>query len=785
MNVEGGIAPPSTIASLHHHRRTNSAPTTPVPSERKTTTSDRVDEGGDRAFFNSPQQKQQQKRLLLLRSRSSSVVSKQRIIVESPRLHESDALLFPASKHGPLRNTNYLQSYEARFQYIQQQQQGSTATRNNNNNNNMTVLCIDYRLIHVRQIAPQTLQYGILPQCAVLIQTLYIPLLTRSSNNNNHNNNINNSSSKTSTTTTASHQQQQQLRKMLKSIVAWMDVLSRHFPNLKHIYIQPTPLSSSQVFGRDRGDDDDTNTVELPPTTTTTATASVVTPEELHIWRTYVVHRLPTLESIDGVTITTHERNESKSLFARDHHPGTTTSQQQPQRSTQSSPDMRRHSDGDHGISCYTHQARAKLLASHPFMGTTTRKQMSLPPKTKKTIPKKSRRNVNDGLEPLKYCLLDNLVDDDDDDDDNHVEPNDNDDGHVNENDKPIGTTGHNKVTSRNRRIILALDDFAVEVKQHESPEKVRKSRTAAMHRTSDLVPPTAWSRQNRPSVGRHHSTTTTTTVDSLPYNPSLSFEQDHHHHQDWEYVSASGESSVHALNACAAWTTACGTLTSSLYNFRSLSGSSSSNIQNSNHKTTNRSRPISSQEKPNADLGHGGGVLNDLRMKTDHIKSKFHLLQQHRKMKKEFAHPTLLEPQDTAVVPSQMNGAQDLNRAPGQLMKPVDTLQVKTTYADTAKQSDSKSLMVTPQPPRGGATPTVDMTLRSANMFHIPYPLTQSRSSPTKLPSLSVASIHNHATRSGSVPPPPNLRLHDHPSSQNSELPPPGPRRPWPPNPM
>ena len=656
-------------------------------------------------------------------------------------------------------------------------------------------------MIHIRQISPKALQYGILPQCAVRIQTLYLPILSHH---------------KYSTDQNANHQkQQQQLKVILKSIVTWMDVLSNVFLNLKYIYIQPQESNKSKR-------DDTTSQNE--------AASNAFTLEEVQLLRTYVLYRLPTLLSMDGVDITPKERNDSKSLFLREKSWSTA------QRS-KSSPDIQRLNNGGNKPS-YTHQARAKIFAGHQMRSNTSKYMPIQQPRKMKLVHTKSRTSASGGLEPMTSCLLDGMMDEDDDDDEN-----------VNENEKPDGALVQGTVTEDNvnRRIILVSDD-AVEVKQ-QSPEKTKRPSSKPLfskgittnrrnHKQDPrLVPPataTTFHRQNRPG---HHFDRRSLNVDppnDLPYyNPSLSFEQNQH--PEWEYVSASGESSIHAVNACAAWTTACGTLTSSLYNLRS--SSSARNRSMNQPRQQNPDKPVFDTDTGNA------GALHDIRMKTDRIKTKFHLLQQNRLKKNNATHKHYMEsrhgeesniasqphskdyeigmltldeyhhqaPTDSILqlVPPSLSrhcnhdplepyaGKKEFTYLPASMPESsvdvstavmntsvnatqnADLLQVKTAHAYTSKNCD-KSFILTPQTPRGSATPTVALakpsngTKPSTNLFNIaiPYGLAHSRSSPTKLPS-SLTS--NHAMTVVTT-------------MTKNELPPPCPgatRRPRPPDPM
>ena len=447
-----------------YHRRTHSAQNSPIPPipEDCTVEIDPIDKE-DRAFFNSPRQKQRR-----LRSRSTTnnhhhqpqlqhqYQHAPKLIVESPRIFESDAILFPASKHGPLRNTNYLQAYETRYQYIQQQQQQRqqqqpTRTQAGCENSEMSVLRIDYNMLHVRQISPKALQYGVLPQCAIHIHSLFLPILARHGttgcqDNMNHRQQP------------QQQQPQQTLRVILKSIVSWMDVLIL-FPNLKHIYIQPyegvdeasQKPETSPILAAD---------AKTKPTTTgILKNHSSFTLEELQLLRTYVVYRLPTLHSIDGVNITSQEWTDSKALFLRDKK-SIGTSQQ-----SKSSPDIRRLRN-DEEKPCYTYQARAKIFVGHQMRATKTKTMTMQQQKRMKLLDTKSSKNVNDGLEPLTYCLLDGMLDEEEDED-------------VNENENPVEKSGgdnmmYNANSSNDSRRIIMVSDDAVEVKQ-QSPEKSKR----------------------------------------------------------------------------------------------------------------------------------------------------------------------------------------------------------------------------------------------------------------------------------------------------------------------
>jgi hypothetical protein len=469
-----------------------------------------------------------------------------------------------------------------------------------------------------------------------------------------------------------------------------------------------------------------------------------------------------------------------------------------------------------------------------------------------------------------------------DDDDEEEQEADDDD---VNENMNPGESVGGNdKVMDHvNRRIILISDD-AVEVKQN-SPEKTKRQTPSKpvfnqtikpatrniiidddnnntngnnnQHKLRLVPPTTAFPRQSRfnKRLDSHNLNFDPPLV--LPYNPSLSFDQNQH--QEWEYVSASGESSVHAVNACAAWTTACGTLTSSLYNLRAISI-----LHNKKNMNRSRQQQNSGNVFVDADtdtVSGPTGVIHDVRMKTDRIKTKFHLLQQNRLNKNKMMHEQYIEsvpcntvdttskvsndipshprcsedyeismltldeqihqlPADRIVVPPSLS--RHCNNDPllppdasssnsnavacpdtKEFIYPMkqisqqactavlsndacttteysDILQVQTAYAYTSKNSD-KSFTLTPQTPRGGSTPQVAMKKPSSTaqpsvrLFDValPYPLTQTKSSPTKLPSSSssIGTIDAMPTSN------PNQRAKD-------ELPPPRPgatRRPSP----
>jgi hypothetical protein len=557
-----------------YHRRTHSAPSTPISASKiaSNATEEKeiqehaqqphrhylFDEDHDdgRAYFNSPQPPVLSQQHRRVRSRSSSSTlhrsKQQRVVYESPRLYTSDDVLFPASKHGPLRNASYLQSYETRFQYIQSVQRppGSYGTsddpkrRCGQGENDMSIFRIHYNMIHHRKVTPKAVQQGLLRQCAIRIQTLYLPIIPKE----------NESLTKYP-------------KSALKNIIVWLDMIAITFPNLQHLYVQNEVEQQQQQVGTEkpitflnhavnieRGVENDRYTSALvtqPETSMEKNNQLIFTFDEINLLRKYIIYRIPALQTLDGIFITAHERKDAMLSKSK-------KSSQQHQVQQLSS-----HTDKK----SFTQQARAKIFASN----ITKTKAARIKKKLSNSIP-----------QPITFCLLDGM-------DDEEVEDNENDD--------PAKTVSTPKELEH-RRVIMA-SDTAVEVKQ-QSPDKL-SIRTGVR------------SSNHRRSLSLDHSN------DRVVQSPSYfndsniqsndSDAEDDNVHLKWEYVSV-GESSVQAMGACAAWTTACGSLSSLPYYY---------------FQKKNDDRDLSDQGQYRS--------KNDMKNKKDRLKTKFQLLQNRKKM--------------------------------------------------------------------------------------------------------------------------------------------------------
>jgi hypothetical protein len=605
--------------SVHlYHRRTHSAPSTPTANSASQTSHGREQEDypplppssaihADRSYFNSPQPSRRS------RSNGSLRRSNLRITYESPRLYHSDVILFPASKHGPLHNTSYLQSYDERYQYIQSLQ-GATrlAVQTDSNGtkdyaNDMSILRINYSMIHDRKISPRSVHLGILPQCAQRIRSLHCPILP------------------------------QQLPKagkgpkvLLKAIISWLDMIVHTFPNLQHLYIQAPPLE------RDSLKCESAKGSVVPP--------ALLTTEEMKLFHSFVVYRIPNLQTIDGVSITAQDRKEA-------------------------------------------------MLLKRVKAASTTKCTRS--PIRNKKLPLNAQ--------PVSSCLLDGMEDDDDENNDPAQEDN------------------------------IQATETVVEVRQPSSEKK------EATHRPSTdrvIRSPDGYSNQHFFAASRGKST----------------------EEEQWEYVSV-GESSVHAMGACASWTTACGSLSSALPYFLQKRTADPNRLKMK--LLQNRKRMIQGNiptaTNQNGTLHNGG---------TDCRLDPLPVERDQPSLDKPSTFTSLSKEEKTPLPPSRSNLARSMPNAPPtqslpsplqsrsqqhgifgktlpdvkdfEASKGIQALGIATNQVVTSQNADALSAVpVVPPAPRvstSRAGMSSDASL--VGTTDQDYDLTRTRSSPSKLPS-------------------------------------------------
>jgi hypothetical protein len=641
--------------SVHlYHRRTHSAPST--PTHRSPQASHGQEQEGspplpptiaineDRAYFNSP--RPTTKSLTQRRSRSKgSHRSKQpHITYESPRLYHSDLELFPASKYGPLYNSPYLQSYEARYQYVQSLQ-GSLVT-NELHQNDISTLRIHYAMIHDRKISPKAVQMGILPQCARWIRSLHCPILPQQRS-----------------------AAVKRPRILLKAIISWIDMFVHTFPNLQHLYIQPPPLETDPLIAESAQGCEVSVSVKQP--------SPLFSPEEMKLFYTFIVYRIPTLQSIDGVFITTQDRKEAMRLKR-------------------------------------VKGAVAPSVAHKMSDSSNPSQRCSSSPNRNSRLPLKAV--------PVKFCLLDGMEED--------------------ENNDPSQEDN------------IQTTETTVEVRQPSSEKKIPTHRPC----TDRVV--------RSPNVYSHPHV----------FEPSTRKTEEE---EQWEYVSV-GESSVHAMGACASWTTACGSLSSAWPYFLQKRTADPNRLKMK--LLQNRKRmiqgSISTAEIQNSSVTHGGS--NERHLHTVLVERDQPTLHQpptpstEEKIPVPPSRSNLVRsmpniPQHSLTFPMQFRSRPSVNIGTtlpetnvSEAAKGVEALKITANTFFTSKNSDPSCLVV-PHTPRVSTSRdriTEDASFGMINpRVEKTYDLTRIRSSPSELPSsqrdAKATSSLTIQTKTVALPPP------------------------------